>query len=264
MCTIFCFWRVWPSLPLLVAANRDELYARPASPPTITEANGLRILAGIDARFGGSWMGANSAGLFVGLTNRRGGDARPGSRGAIVMEALACTDVHEAAEAVAAEVARDDPRHVNLLIGSAHALQLLTLRADGLTSQALSPGLHILPSGDADLDDDRWPKVAHARAALTPLLSSPPDLTALWPPLARALADDHTPPPSALPPHLPAARDRAFEAALQALYVRTPIYGTRSSTLAAFDPQGRTLRYAFTEAHPANLSRWQNLEGLLS
>lgn len=259
-----CFWRVWPQLPLLIAANRDEFYARPASWPeaaTVGE-HGVRALAGRDARFGGSWMGANDAGLFVGLTNRRGGEARTGSRGEVVMGALAQRSAAAASDDLEARCEVGDFRFFNLLFGTIHDMRAARLDDGGLSVSALSPGLHILPSGYADLDDDRWPKVARARAALSPLLDAPPELEVLWPTLTATLADADTPPVADIPGSPDKARDRLFEAALQGIFVKTPVYGTRSSTVAAFDADGRLLRYAFTDANPA-AAGWHNLEGLL-
>ena len=59
-----------PGGVLQVAANRDEFLARPADPPT-PSADG-RWLAPRDRQAGGTWLGVNRAGLFVGVTNRFG------------------------------------------------------------------------------------------------------------------------------------------------------------------------------------------------
>ena len=60
-----------PGGVLQVAANRDEFLARPAAPPEIS-ADG-RWLAPRDLQAGGTWLGMNAAGLFVGVTNRSAG-----------------------------------------------------------------------------------------------------------------------------------------------------------------------------------------------
>ena len=48
MCTIGIVYRVHADWPLLVAANRDEFYARGATPPVVLRENGPRIVGGRD------------------------------------------------------------------------------------------------------------------------------------------------------------------------------------------------------------------------
>ena len=75
--------------PLLVAANRDESYARPSSPPREIEPG---IVAGQDLESGGTWLGVNREGVFVAVTNRRSPPRTRGalSRGLLALEALRC------------------------------------------------------------------------------------------------------------------------------------------------------------------------------
>src|SRR5262249_38069132 len=63
-------FRVFDGYPLVVAANRDEHYDRPSSPPDVLGSN-PRILAGRDLRAGGTWLGVNEDGLLVAILNRR-------------------------------------------------------------------------------------------------------------------------------------------------------------------------------------------------
>ena len=58
---------------------------------------GNGIFAPKDMRRGGSWIGVNRSGLFVGLTNRADIKSERGktSRGEIVMKALACKTLKE-------------------------------------------------------------------------------------------------------------------------------------------------------------------------
>src|SRR5712692_8012823 len=71
VCTLICAFRVFPRWPLIVAANRDEHLNRPASPPRLWPGD-LSFVAPRDEAAGGTWLGLNSAGLFVGVTNRFG------------------------------------------------------------------------------------------------------------------------------------------------------------------------------------------------
>jgi uncharacterized protein with NRDE domain len=70
MCTLAIFYNVFDGYPLLVAANRDERYDRPAMPPALIAAD-PKILAGKDLSAGGTWLGVNEYGLLVGILNRR-------------------------------------------------------------------------------------------------------------------------------------------------------------------------------------------------
>jgi len=72
MCLIVLAWRARPSTPLVVAANRDEFHARPASPAAFW-GDAPAILAGRDLEAGGTWMGVSRSGRFAAVTNYRGG-----------------------------------------------------------------------------------------------------------------------------------------------------------------------------------------------
>lgn len=70
MCLIVLAWQAHPHYPLVVAANRDEFLARPASPAHWwTDAPAL--LGGRDLEGGGTWMGLSRDGRFAALTNYR-------------------------------------------------------------------------------------------------------------------------------------------------------------------------------------------------
>lgn len=96
MCTIILTRRA-DGTPI-VGANRNEFYGRPASPPALREAGERTILAPRDEQAGGTWLGVNDAGLFVGLTNRFGPPVRPDrrSRGEVVQRALGADGVDDA------------------------------------------------------------------------------------------------------------------------------------------------------------------------
>jgi uncharacterized protein with NRDE domain len=75
-----------PNDVLAISGNRNESLKRPASGPRLE--NG--VLAPRDEAAHGTWLGLNRHGLFVCVTNRRGGviDARRPSRGLLVRDAL--------------------------------------------------------------------------------------------------------------------------------------------------------------------------------
>jgi uncharacterized protein with NRDE domain len=102
MCTLALYFKVFPAYPLVVAANRDEHYARPSAPPAIVGTSPT-ILAGRDLRAGGTWLGVNEYGLLVGILNRRlstgpAAQAEHRSRGLLCLDLLRLSDataVHE-------------------------------------------------------------------------------------------------------------------------------------------------------------------------
>jgi uncharacterized protein with NRDE domain len=73
MCLIFLAWRRHPDYRLVVAANRDEFYARPTAPAGYWPGE-PDVLAGRDLEGGGTWLGVTRAGRFAALTNYRRGD----------------------------------------------------------------------------------------------------------------------------------------------------------------------------------------------
>ena len=67
MCTLVLAAGVFPGASLVIVANRDELLDRPSSPP-LRWSEGF--VAPRDDLAGGTWLGINAAGVFVGITNR--------------------------------------------------------------------------------------------------------------------------------------------------------------------------------------------------
>ena len=89
MCLIVLGWHARPEFPLIVAANRDEFHARPASPAAFWDDQ-PGILAGRDLQARGTWMGVSRARRFAAVTNYRGGTEASAahSRGALVTRFL--------------------------------------------------------------------------------------------------------------------------------------------------------------------------------
>jgi uncharacterized protein with NRDE domain len=250
MCTILILRHVHPEWPLVIAANRDELYERPASGPQVLPGTPRIIVPGLDSVRGGTWMGVTDTGLFVGLTNQRGSMAQgvaPRSRGEVVLEALRAGSL----EAVERYLDTVDPatfNAFNLLYGDARQLRVAYARpaVAQLLREDVPTGIHVL-ANDV-LDTPSLPKVERARMLAAEHARRP------WPELSgklqELLADHHLPPEEALPelpPGAPFSRELARQ--LQALCIHTPSYGTRSSTLLALAP-GRVAHLLASEAPP--------------
>ena len=140
---MIAFHAVWEDAPLIIAVNRDEAYDRPASPPALVEGR-LPVLMPRDERAGGTWMGANAGGLWVGLTNREGEEDDPArrSRGLLCMDLLGETE----SEAVVARLENLDRPYnpFNLVAGDGTSLWLVEHGAGRSIPRRLAPGIHLV------------------------------------------------------------------------------------------------------------------------
>src|SRR6516165_3609603 len=73
MCLLGIAFCQFDEVPILVLANREELYARPAVGPRLFRREGEvpAWFGGIDLLAGGTWLGVNEFGLVVAVTNRK-------------------------------------------------------------------------------------------------------------------------------------------------------------------------------------------------
>lgn len=235
MCLILMALSSHPKYPLIVAANRDEFYARPTAGAAFwTDAP--HVLAGRDLRDGGTWLGVSTRGRFAAVTNYRGGEtalADPISRGALVGDYL--TGSMTTADYFA-RVAQDAQhyRGFSLIAGIGAELCYFANRG-GAPPQALAQGVHVLSN---HLLNTPWPKVERARAGLEALLGTA-DVDA---DSVLDLLRDRTPAAADELPDTGIGVER--ESQLSPIFIRTEQYGTRSSTLLLIDTHGEV---RFTE-----------------
>jgi len=78
MCLIVVALGVAPGYGLVVAANRDELHARPTRGAEWWEAE--RVFGGRDLEAGGTWLAIDGCGRFAAVTNIRDREPRRGPR----------------------------------------------------------------------------------------------------------------------------------------------------------------------------------------
>jgi uncharacterized protein with NRDE domain len=155
MCTLAVAVGVSASLPLVVAANRDEVLARPAVPPFLWPGP-PRIVAPRDEVALGTWLGLNEHALFVGVTNRAGTapDLSLRSRGALVVDALRAPS----AAALHERLADVDPRAYNpfhLLYADRVSAHLTWSDGAALHRSDLAPGVHVVTERSFGAGDDR-------------------------------------------------------------------------------------------------------------
>jgi uncharacterized protein with NRDE domain len=239
MCTVALIHGLNPDAPLVVAANRDELLARPWGRPTWLDGH-EHIVAGVDLSRGGTWMGATRAGFFAAVTNVHAPQPGKRSRGEIVVAALRAGSAAAAAALLAGLDARDFSPF-NLLFGEAGAVRVAYGRPGEarVAVDEVAPGVRVLPNGP--LDAPEIAKVARMRSLVEPIARRP-------------LAE--------LRDLLPAALgDHVADDPLRAICVHLPEYGTSSSTILALGP-GRALGYWFAPGAPCRAA-FEDVTGLL-
>jgi hypothetical protein len=208
VCTLTLAWQVFPDSPVVVAANRDERRDRPSEPPRGTESNPA-VVAPRDARAGGTWIGYNNAGVFVGITNRPVEGATPErSRGLLVADALREPDATSAARLVERSVDAHDYDGFNLVVADATAAFLFEWDGHLRVSQ-LEPGVHVVVNSgaalggggavtdafvapdDAERADRATEQAENARAVRTALTPEPGEGASAWLDRAAAVLADH-------------------------------------------------------------------------
>lgn len=242
MCTVGILYRSDPELPLVVVANRDEFYARPARGPEVLDAS-VGAAGGVDAQSGGTWLGVTRGGRIVAVTNQRAAvPPAPGarSRGAAVRGALSAADVDAYVRAL-------DPRDfssMNLLFGDATTgLRVGYFRQDLGTAEigTLPPGIHVLCNDR--IDAPGFPRGRRLADILRATAGAP--WPVMRPRLAAALGDHTRAPlddaPTTIPPDVAAA--------MTSICIHSAQYGTRSAAIVALGP-GRVHQYLHAEGPP--------------
>jgi hypothetical protein len=149
VCTLIAFHGVWSDAPLVVATNRDEAYDRPSAPPR-WDGGEPAMLAPLDERAGGTWMGANRSGLWVGLTNRRGGSNDPGlrSRGLLCRDLLYAESAADAVSRLEGLAEPYNPFHV--VAADARTIAVVEYESGRAEVRSLGPGCHVVTNRPAE------------------------------------------------------------------------------------------------------------------
>jgi uncharacterized protein with NRDE domain len=226
VCTLLFAWQVDPARPLVVAANRDEFYARPTAAAGFW-ADAPQLLAGRDLQAGGTWLGVTRDGRFAALTNvREPGVPTPPhapSRGRLVADFLLARG---APEDYLAGLRPADHAGFNLVVGDGRSLWYLSNRAG--PARALGPGVYGVSNAALDTP---WPKVVRGRERLAALVAGGADTRALL-----DLLEDRAPAADAELPDTGVGL--AMERLLSSLFIASPAYGTSSSTALVIHRDG--------------------------
>jgi uncharacterized protein with NRDE domain len=230
MCLIFVAVDAHPKYPTIIAANRDEFYDRPTAPasfwPDLPE-----LLAGRDLRAGGTWLGITKTGRIAALTNHRDPELNQEdapSRGRLVPEFL---------------MGQELPKpYLEKLSRRAHVyngFNLLTCQDGefywysnrGGEIRKLSSGIHGLSN---HLLDTPWPKVENGKNEIRRILFqaeiSTDDLFSVL--ANRTIIQDASLPDTGV--------GLEWERILSPIFIASPTYGTRSSTVILIERSGRT------------------------
>jgi uncharacterized protein with NRDE domain len=224
MCVIFFAVNQHPKYKFIVAANRDEFYERPTAQADFWAEN-TNILAGKDLVHGGTWLGVTKNGRFAAVTNFRGPNQPKGklSRGNLVKDFLFAEDSPQHyLQQIQAD--KDNYTGFNLLVGE------LSNDTNVAYYSNISDELIVLNSGIFGLSnhllDTDWHKVRNGKAKFAKALNelSTDNLLEILSDKTQANDEDL--------PDTGVGIER--ERILSPIFIETPIYGTRCSSVLLF------------------------------
>lgn len=227
MCLILFAYKSHPTHKLILATNRDEFYKRDTRTAHWWEDH-PEVLGGRDLQAGGTWMGINRNGRFAALTNyREPGNLQPNapSRGDLVKDYLTS---NLSPDVYLHTINGANYNGFNLLVGGPDAMWCYSNRGYG--PQELRPGIYGLSN---HLLDTPWPKVEKGKQRMAEFIEGNPlnpqtAFNFLNDPL---LAQDEELPQTGVP--------LEWERLLSAMFITSPAYGTRASTVVLIDNENR-------------------------
>jgi uncharacterized protein with NRDE domain len=230
MCLVVIAWNCHPRYPLLIAANRDEEHARPsAAADWWDDAPG--VYGGRDQVAGGSWLAVTRTGRYALVLNQPARPPTPAhtaSRGQLVRAWV--TGHGDLAQGYLQRVREREAAYAGftLVVG---------------TVGQRGPEAVVIPAGR---DGGQW-RLAEGITALSNSPRDEPLPKAAWleRQVQQLLADDDADPEQLFAPlarrePVVAGADAARIGRLRATpFLEGQIYGTRASTVVAFDHGGR-------------------------
>ncbi len=228
MCLILLAYHAHPDYRLILAANRDEFYNRPSAPLDYWPDN-PQILAGRDLAGNGTWMGITRNGRLAAITNFRDPlsiKASAPSRGHLVADFLAG---EQRPADYLAKVSRtaDNYNGFNLIVGNADDIYYYSNHGQGI--EQVAPGIHGLSNHLLNSD---WPKVSNGKKRLANLINNsrvdPDSIFEML--LDQTIATDDRLPDTGI--------DRQWERVLSSMFITSPGYGTRCSSVLTIGKNG--------------------------
>lgn len=234
MCLITFAYNKHPQYKLILVANRDEFYQRPTAPASWWKDE-TSILAGRDLKGNGTWMGFHKDGRFAALTNYRDGfeeQKNAPSRGQLVPSFLLSQN-SSLEHLQQLDLAADVYNGYNLLTFDGETLGYYSNQTKQV--QILQSGIYGLSNSTLDV---QWPKVAKATSGLRQLLQKESFVVE---DAFQMMQDKTVAPTEALPnTNIP----MKWERLLSSMFIESPDYGTRCSTVFLLDYEGN---YHFQE-----------------
>ncbi|MBW1667096.1 MAG: NRDE family protein [Deltaproteobacteria bacterium] len=229
MCLVLLAVEKHPNYKLVIAANRDEYYDRSSSKAGFWK-EAPEILAGRDLVGGGTWLGISKKGRIGLLTNYRDPQSRrqdAPSRGALVSGYL----LGKQSPVQYLEEVREKAHlfnGFNLVVGNKDKIYYYSNRTGEISK--LPPGIHGLSN---HLLNTPWPKVVRGKQGISRLMEDSGDV--LVEKLFELLKDTHVAADELLP-NTGVGLD--WERILSPIFITSPSYGTRSSTLLLIGRNG--------------------------
>jgi uncharacterized protein with NRDE domain len=227
MCLILFAWRAHPEHALVVAANRDEFFDRPAKPAAYWD-DAPEVLAGRDLTAQGTWLGVTRTGRFASITNYRNPAERmptAPTRGHLVTGFLMAADSPSAYFAGIA-LGAQEYNGFSMLAADNASLGFYSNR-EGIVRR-IAPGVHGLSN---HLLDTPWPKVEKGKERLGALLAGTFDPAAYL-----ELLGDTEPAHDRHLPDTGVGLER--ERKISAIRIAGGDYGTRCSTVLRIGTDG--------------------------
>ncbi|MDR3628539.1 MAG: NRDE family protein [Ignavibacteriaceae bacterium] len=248
MCLLLIAYNNHPLYKVIIAANRDEFYNRPAEPAKFWDDKPF-LLGGKDLQAGGTWLGITKQGRFAAITNYRSQKdtitVRP-TRGKIVTDFLVSkeTPVNFANRLI---LSSEKYNGYNLIFMDYETAYYFSNKTKSALN--LQPGTYALSN---HLLDTPWPKVEKSKKSFSNIIKNE---NILAEDLFGILSDTSTPPDELLPD---TGIGLEIERAVSPIFVSTPFYGTRSSTVILIDKQNNV---TFVEKSlKDNNEGWNNSE----
>lgn len=229
MCLIHFHYQEHPIYKLIVVANRDEFYDRPAKPAHFWEDE-PDILAGRDLLQMGTWLGVSRNGRFAPITNYRDPSlpAKPRSRGEIVRNFL--KDARHPKDFVDELVTtKDYYGGYNVIVW--HEDHLLHYNNIFNEINEIQPGTHSISNHTLNTP---WPKVVKGRARLAEYIQNNTGKLNIDE-LFEIVMDREIAPDEQLPN---TGVGLEMERNLSSAFIQLPHYGTRCSTVLLIDEDG--------------------------
>jgi len=252
MCLILFSFKAHPRYKLILAANRDEFFERPALSADFWPS-APNILGGIDIISNGTWLGISRNGRFAAITNYRDPLAQvndPISRGKITSQFLQSENI---SEDFLSEISREKDRYngFNVLL-SDDGFESLHYYSNITDDQRIVPmGVHGLSNAFLDTS---WPKVDHGISMFSKTINNAnfqlEDLIAIM--TDKIIASEDSLPETGISLEL--------ERKLSPVFISMKGYGTRCSTAIRLDYDNNLefLEVSYDEsAHPTSSKRYE-------